>query len=260
MDGEVLVGRRSESARFAALLTRLAPEEGARTGRRRPRRPSAEDPAAGTGSNVVVVYGLGGIGKSRLLRHFRDMAQGKAEATPLSPGMIKTVWLDWKDEQRDDPGSYARPGGPDLVTVLNSVQTAVIAAFSGDDRATHQASQAFGHYRQGAARIPEYASRFADVLVQNGRAGSPFTSQDVMTILKTAASAGLAAGGHPAGIAGLTPDQLAAAGEAGGHLSAAAMRAVTGKKPGEIPPEEYQLVTDPARELARRAAGALLAI
>jgi tetratricopeptide (TPR) repeat protein len=31
---------------------------------------------------------------------------------------------------------------------------------------------------------------------------------------------------------------------------------VTGKKPGEISPEEYDLVTDPARELTRRAAAA----
>lgn len=42
--------------------------------------------------------------------------------------------------------------------------------------------------------------------------------------------------------------------QAGGHLSAAAARAVTGKTPGQVTPEEYKLVTDPARELTRRAA------
>jgi hypothetical protein len=42
-----------------------------------------------------------------------------------------------------------------------------------------------------------------------------------------------------------------------GHVSEAAVRAVTGKKPGEISAEEYALVTDPGAELRRRAAAAV---
>ena len=45
-----------------------------------------------------------------------------------------------------------------------------------------------------------------------------------------------------------------------GHVSEAAVRAVTGKKPGEISAEEYALVTEPAGELTRRAAAAVRAV
>jgi hypothetical protein len=81
-----------------------------------------------------------------------------------------------------------------------------------------------------------------------------------MAIAKAAVSAGLVVGGYPAGLLGLAPAQVGAVGEAGGDLSTAAVRAITGRKPGEIPPEEYQLVTGPARELPRRVAAAVRAI
>ena len=206
---------------------------------------------------MVLVHGLGGSGKSRLLNHFRDMAQGRIPGSPVPAGRVATAWLDWEDEQRDDPGSYAGVAGPGLVTVLDAVQKAVIGAFEHDARAAWWAGQAFADYRQGAARMPEYAARFADVLVQSRQSGSPFTGQDAGTLLKAAVSAGLVAVGHPGGVLGLAPDQLAAAAQAGGHLSAAATRAVTGKKPGKVSPQEYDLVTDPARELTRRAAAAV---
>ena len=256
---EVFVGRRDEQARFAALLGELTDGAGARRGRWRRRQPSGEDPAAAR-SRVVLVHGLGGSGKSRLLNHFRDMAQGRIPGSPVPAGRLATVWLDWEDEQRDDPGGYAGVAGPGLVTVLDAVQKAVISAFGHDARAAERAGQAFTDYRQGAAGMPEYAARFADVLAQSRQSGSPFTSEDAAALLKAAGSAGLVALGHPVGVLGLAPGQLAAAAQAGGHLSAAAARAVTGKKPGEVSPQEYDLVTDPARELTRRAAAALRTI
>jgi len=254
---EIFVGRRDELARFTALLRELTEVKG--TGRRRWRHPqlSGDDPAAMT-SRVVLVHGLGGSGKSRLLRHFREMAQGAVPGSPVSTGKLRTAWLDWEDEQRNDPGRYTAIEGPSLVTVLDAVQNAVIDAFWHDANAAGRASQAFAGYREGAARAPEYAARFPDVLAQSNQAGSPFTSADAGVLLKAAASAGLVAAGHPAGVMSLTPDKIAAAAQAGGHLSAAATRAITGKKPGDVSPQEYNLVTDPGRELARRAAAAVL--
>lgn len=155
---------------------------------------------------------------------------------------------------------YASAEGPNLVTVLNTLQKSVIGASAGDARAVEKVSHAFGSYGQGAARMPEYAARFADALAQSPQARSTFTSQDAAVLVKAATSAGLVVSGHPGGVLGLTPDRLAAAAQAGGHLSATATRAVTGKKPGEISAEEYDLVTDPARELTRRAAAAIRAI
>jgi tetratricopeptide (TPR) repeat protein len=249
---EVFVGRRDELARFAALLRELAGAGVVRSGGLGRRRHSGGNPAGAAKSRVVLVYGLGGSGKSRLLRHCLDMAHGRAPGSPVPAGKVETVWLDWEDERRDDPGGYAGMAGPSLVTVLDAVQQAVKAAV-GDSRA----GPAFGNYRRGAARMPEYAARFAAVVAQSRQAGSPFTAEDAAALGKAAASAGLLAAGHPGGLLGLTPGQLAAVGQAGGHLSEAAARAVTGKKPGEISPQEYDLVTDPARELARRAAAAL---
>jgi hypothetical protein len=201
VDGEILVGRREESERFAALLAELAAGDGNRVGRTRLQRSAAESAAELPGSRVIIVHGLGGTGKSRLLRHFRDMSQGATADSPVPPGLIGDVWLDWDD----DLGAYPGPGGPSLLGVLDAVQRAFAAGFPGDRRAAERASRAFDGYRQGAARMPEYVSRFADVLAQNRQSGSPFTSQDAMTIAKAAVSAGLFVGGYPGGFAGLAP-------------------------------------------------------
>jgi tetratricopeptide (TPR) repeat protein len=260
MMDEVFVGRRDEQARFGALLRDLAADGARRGGGWRRFRRSGEDVAGASISRVVLVHGLGGSGKSRLLGCFRDMAEGRAANSPVRHGQVLTVWLDWEDEQRDEPGTYAAAEGPGLVTVLDAVQAAVVDALGTNTRAKERAERAFSDYRRGAARMPEYAARFADVLAQSRQPGSTFTSQDAAVLLKAAASAGLLVGGHPGGLLGLSPDQLAATAQAGGHLSAAAARAVTGKNTDELTADEYRLVTDPARELPRRAAAALRAV
>ena len=135
MVDEVFVGRRDEQARFAALLTELTASKGGW-----PRgRPSREAPAAASRSRVVLVHGLGGSGKSRLLSQFRDMAQGWAPGSPVSPGQVRTVWLDWEDEQRDDPGRYAELAGPSVVTVLD-----LAGALSGLNPRRNQNSSSYG--------------------------------------------------------------------------------------------------------------------
>jgi len=187
------------------------------------------------------------------------MAEGKTPGSPVQAGSVRTAWLDWEDEQANDPVRYAGMTGPNLVTVLDAVQKAAIGAVV-KERDDQRAVQAFGDYRRAAARMPEYAARFAGVLSQSKHPASAFTVEDAAILLKAAASSGLVALGHPGGLLGLTPDQLATVAQAGGHLSAAATRAVTGKKPEELSPQEYDLVTDPARELTRRAADALRTI
>ena len=255
----MFVGRKDEQARFAVLLGELS---AGRRGRVRvwpPSRRSGGDPADADRSRVVLVHGLGGSGKSRLLRQFREMADGKLPDSPVALGQVRTVFLDWEDEQRDQPSDYAGMDGPGLVTVLDAVQRAVTGAFAADAKAAERVGQAFSNYRQGAARMPQYVARFADVIAQSRQAGSAFTRADAAALLRTGASAGLVGIGHPGGLWGLTPDQIAATAQAAGNLSDAAVRAVTGRKPGEITRAEYDLVTDPARELTRRAAAAVRA-
>ena len=252
MADDHFVGRTDELARFGTLLAELVADGSAGIGRLARRRSGLQ---AGDGkSRVVLVHGLGGSGKSQLLRHFRRMVQGSLAGAPVSARSVRVVWLDWEDERQDDPGSYAAMGGPSLVTVLDAVQKAAVSASGNSARAVEQTNRAFSDYRDGAARMPEYAAGFADVLGQSRTSGSPFTSEDAAALAKAAASAGLLAVGHPVGFLGLTPEQLTAAAQASGHLSAAATRALTGKKPGEVSPQEYELVTDPTGELIRRVA------
>ena len=253
MAEEAFVGRRDEIARFAALLDELKVGGHRRLGEWRPRRRKTSDRTESTKSRVVLVHGLGGSGKSRLLKHFREMADGNRRASSLQPGQAQTAWLDWEDEQRDQPSSYADAAGPNLVTVLDALQKAIISSLEQNS----SASDAFADYRRGAARMPEYASRFADVLAQSKQPKSPFTSADTAALLKSAASAGLLGAGHPGGIVGIKPSELALSAQAAGHLSQAAMQAITGKRAGDISSEEYDLVTNPQLELTRRVAEAL---
>ena len=253
MADELFIGRRDEQARFAQVLRELTATGKPGGGRWRglPRRSEEVVPSR---SRVVLVHGLGGSGKSRLLQQFRAMAEGRVVGSDIAAGQLRTVWLDWEDQARDDPGRYGGAAGPALLTVLDALQNAVAAAYDADS-----AGRAFADYRRGAARMPDYAARFADVVAQSGRPGSSFTAEDAGALLNAAASAGLLAVGHPGGLAGLSPGQLAAAAQAGGHLSTAAFQAITGRKPGEILPREYDLVTDPALELTRRVADGICA-
>src|SRR5438105_12459352 len=97
---EVFAGRRDELTRFASLLSDMPDGRPVRTRRWRRGRGSSEDPATTGPSRVVLVHGLGGSGKSRLLRHFRDMAQGRVPGFPVPQGRVRTAWLDWEDEQQ----------------------------------------------------------------------------------------------------------------------------------------------------------------
>ncbi len=255
VDG-AFVGRTDELARFRALLADLP--TGTR-GKSRWRACGRE--AGGLGedrrSRVVLVHGLGGIGKSRLLGRFREMADGVLPDSPVSTGQVRTVWLDFEDEQRDKPALYASGNGPVLVTLLDAVQQAVVAAYGSGSRSRDLAGKAFAGYRDGAARMPEYWPRFEDAIAQSNQAGTRVTSQDVKVLVRLLASAGLMAGGHPAGLLGVGPGQIAESAQAAGHLSEAAVRAVTGRKSGDLPLPEYELVTGFVRELPRRAAAAL---
>ena len=257
MANEVFVGRRDEQERFAALLRGLAARSGEQKRRWRARRPAGDIEAVTAGSRVALVHGLGGSGKSSLLRQFRAIAEGSLPGSSVVVGGVRTAWLDWEDEAGQDPGRYAGVAGPSLVTVLDAVQRTVTGAFTGDGGAAGRVVEAFGDYRRGAAQMPEYVARFRGVVAQAGRQGSAFTSQDAAALVRIAVSAGLVAGGHPGGMLGLGPDQVAETIQAGGHLSEAAAEAVTGRKRGEISAQEYDLVTDPARELARRVAAAV---
>lgn len=257
VDHAVFVGRTDELARFRAVLGEVSTSQPARfLGRWRrhtPKEGEVDRP------RVLLVHGQGGIGKSWLMRQFEAMADANLAHSPVSPGRVRTAWLDWEDERRERPSLYAGAEAPNLLTVLDALQRKMIDACGSDAKARDGAGRAFASYRDAAARMPQYAAKFAAV-ARTGRAGSQFTPGDAAALSRSLASIGLTLGGHPAGALGLSPDQVATSAQAVGRLSEAAIRAVTGKKSGEIPLEEYDLVTAPERELTRRVAVALSAL
>ena len=120
MIDEAFVGRRDELARFAALLGGLLADRMHRPLGRSGRR-SAMDPAGAAGSRVVLVHGLGGSGKSRLLAQFRAMTEGSLLDSPVSSGQVRRCgWIgktssgisrvDMQPRKGAEPGDRARRG------------------------------------------------------------------------------------------------------------------------------------------------------
>src|ERR1022692_16751 len=138
------VGRSDELARFDALLAQMP------RGRRRGpiRRADRREHGASSevrGSRVILVHGLGGTGKTTLLRRFQEMVDGRLPESPVSPGHIRSVWLDFEDQARTRPSLYAGTECPSVITVLDALQHAVVGACGSDSKARERAEVAFAH-------------------------------------------------------------------------------------------------------------------
>lgn len=238
------VGREAELAQFAGVLRELVEAGGSRRARWPVRRLAGADDLS-CRSRVVLVHGPGGTGKSWLLRQFQAMARAS----------VSTAWLDWAPVAAWGSGLGGEAAEAGIVKVLDSVQWAVTRAFTDDDEfAAGRVAFEFREYRGGADRMPEYVARAVEVAERAGRAGFPCSRPDAATLMRKLESAGLAtlAGSRQAPDPGSDKAQ-----EAAGPLSAAIAQAVTKRAPGELPPREYALVTDPATELTRRFAEAV---
>lgn len=250
MAEQAFVGREVEQAQFAALLQELTEAGAPKRGRWSVRRPADAD-APTCQSSVVLVHGPGGSGKSRLMRQFEAMAKAKS----------RTAWLDWARVAAWDSGPGPGAGAAaelGIVKVLGAVQWAISCAFTDEEEFdAGRVAYEFREYRGGADRMPEYVERARQVAERAGRAGFPCSRSDAATLMRKVESAGLAIFVGPRGAEGPGSDGPA---DAAGPLSAVIAEAVTKRAPGELPPQEYALVTDPATELIRRFAVAVSAL
>ncbi len=208
-------------------------------------RPAVADAASGR-SRVVLIHGPGGIGKSLLLRQFRAMALPR----------VRTAWLDWAQLTVWKVGPRAGMAEPGLMQVLGTVQVAIMRAFADEEELSPgRVAYEFRDYRSGADRMPEYLGRVQDVIERAGLPGFPCSRSDAATLMRKLESAGLAV---------FSPDHEThdpvSEEAARGPLPAVIAQAVTMRAQGELPPEEYALVTDPATELCRRFAAAVTAL
>jgi tetratricopeptide (TPR) repeat protein len=157
-----------------------------------------------------------------------------------------------------DPGPGAVAAEIGIVKVLGAVQWAISRAFTDEEEFdSGRVAYEFREYRSGADRMAEYVARAREVVERAGRAGFPCSRSDAATLMRKVESAGLAIFVGPREAKGPGSEDVA---EAAGPLPAAIAEAVTKRAPGELPPQEYALVTDPATELIRRFAVAVSAL
>ena len=113
--------------------------------------------AGGEGADngyLVLVHGLGGIGKSTLLERYRQIVRGQTERGGAFGGRFLLAEVDWQDERRTAPADYPATGPP-LWRSLYMVYAAVMKAVAADSKARRTADRAFKRFREQAAHAKD---------------------------------------------------------------------------------------------------------
>ena len=218
----LFLGRGEELACFEAALAGLA---------------GGGDPDEG---HVLLVYGLGGIGKSTLLRRYGQMtAEGRAVMG--ARGLLAVV--DWESEQRLRAADYVPDGGPPIWVVLDRVYRAVRDAVAGR-RDTAAVEKAFASFRLQVARVPELAAEVQRAL-PGADSGRQASAADIDAVLQAVGrGAAVLGAAHPVGALGVPAITGAA------HLAHDAQAAVRQRRQGPVPEQAYRLILGRVEELA----------
>ncbi|MFE6869518.1 tetratricopeptide repeat protein [Kitasatospora sp. NPDC057692] len=141
---DVFVGRAQEQERFRLLLRGLGrPDEGPDEG------------------HVLLVRGLGGIGKSTLLRRYEQIARGQDAEDAANGRRLRVASLDWEQGQLRSGGAPSAEGMP-LWRVLGAVQVRVQQATG------RRGERAFERFRACVARMPPLAARARELGLVGG--------------------------------------------------------------------------------------------
>jgi Flp pilus assembly protein TadD len=106
---------------------------------------------------VVLVHGLGGIGKSTLLRRFRDIA------VEAHPNALVAEIVNCEIEQERNPSSYTWPAGPPIWQFLDRLYLAIKVSAEGRQYSAARFAKDFESYRQTMAAQPDLAQRAAAI-------------------------------------------------------------------------------------------------
>jgi tetratricopeptide (TPR) repeat protein len=132
---DLFIGRDDEQDRLRGVLAQVLG--------------TADEPDDGY---LVLVHGIGGIGKSKLLRQYRKIVRGKLRDDNNFRGRFLVATVDWEEQRERRTADYP-PGGPPLSHALDAIYAAISAA---TDDATHQRciERAFNKFRAEAAHAP----------------------------------------------------------------------------------------------------------
>jgi Flp pilus assembly protein TadD len=135
--GEWFVGRTTEQDEFRRVLMLARTATG-----------------APNDAHVVLVHGLGGIGKSTLLARLHEIAGASRRGGPV----VARKPVDCEEQRLLNPADYAGPGGPPVGGLLDLLYTELLKSATGW-RMREQVKKAFKEYRHTVAVQPELLTR-----------------------------------------------------------------------------------------------------
>ena len=183
---------------------------------------------------VVLVPGIGGIGKSSLLRQFQE-ACGERDAV---------AWIDFEEARKSQPAAFGGDYGPALQTVLDLIMRECLEALELHNDRT-PAEKAFGEYRSDVVKLPRLFDQMRAAAADATQSGA--TKEEIAALEKSAVALGTLLTHQPIGV----PMAVGAASAVG---QAAASRPGLWKRlrgAPDVAADDYDLATDPHRALAR---------
>jgi tetratricopeptide (TPR) repeat protein len=111
---------------------------------------------------VILVRGHGGIGKSTLVRRFRDIARGDLAPDRANGKRLIVGLLDWEDDQRLHPEFYTSHVGPPVWWILEQLADLAIESWTASGRSKRRAEVAFDPFRRVVAQATDLAQRASD--------------------------------------------------------------------------------------------------
>ncbi len=222
VDSGEFLGRADERRRWGTILQES-------------RRASKEDRR----SFVVLVHGIGGMGKSQLTSRLVEIAAGKVDSGSQGrqPAM-STVLIDLEAERQRLPDKYPAIVGPSIGTLLYTIERAVCECLGKPGEA------AFANFRSVLASILDLVNNQDRVRMEREHEGSQLSEREISGLEEAAILV--------AGLAGVTISggTAAAAVGAGFGLARVAGRLWSkGRADAPVPQSRIDLILDPEKSL-----------
>jgi tetratricopeptide (TPR) repeat protein len=219
---DLFVGRTTELDEFRRVLELASPSG----------RPSRRATLAPDEAHVVLVCGLGGIGKSTLLKRLREIS---TEAD-RSHSLVAEI-LDCEHEREHYPGDYAGPDGPPVWRLLDRLYAAVRAGAADRPRMAAKVDRAFAGFRQAMTLQPQLMQRAAALGLGAVFARRRLSEAEISSL------SGLA--GDTAQVAGLAVPGASALAQPVAQVAQTALSAAARRAGSRVGPAAYNaLVTD----------------